>query len=61
VRTSGDGAALKVALVGCGVVGSAVYRLLTEQSADLAARAGAALEVVGVAVGRGPSPWTRRC
>jgi homoserine dehydrogenase len=50
VRTSGDGAALKVALVGCGVVGSAVYRLLTEQSADLAARAGAALEVVGVAV-----------
>jgi homoserine dehydrogenase len=50
VRTSGDGAALKVALVGCGVVGSAVYRLLTEQSADLAARAGAPLEVVGVAV-----------
>ena len=36
--------------MGCGVVGSAVYRLLTEQSADLAARAGAALEVVGVAV-----------
>jgi homoserine dehydrogenase len=39
-----------VALLGCGAVGSAVYRLLTEQSADLAARAGAALEVVGVAV-----------
>jgi len=41
---------LKVALLGCGAVGSAVYRLLTEQSADLAARAGAALEVAGVAV-----------
>jgi homoserine dehydrogenase len=37
-------------MLGCGAVGSAVYRLLTEQSADLAARAGAALEVVGVAV-----------
>jgi homoserine dehydrogenase len=50
VRTTGDRATLKVALLGCGSVGSAVYRLLTEQSADLAARAGAALEVVGVAV-----------
>jgi homoserine dehydrogenase len=50
VRTTGDRAALKIALLGCGAVGSAVYRLLTEQSADLSARAGAALEVVGVAV-----------
>jgi homoserine dehydrogenase len=50
VRTSGERATLKVALLGCGVVGSAVYRLLTEQSADLAARAGARLEVAGVAV-----------
>jgi homoserine dehydrogenase len=50
LRATGDRAALKVALLGCGVVGSAVYRLLAEQSADLAARAGAALEVVGVAV-----------
>jgi homoserine dehydrogenase len=50
VRTTGERAALKVALVGCGVVGSAVYRLLAEQSADLSARAGAALEVAGVAV-----------
>jgi homoserine dehydrogenase len=41
---------LRVALLGCGVVGSQVYRLLTEQSADLRARAGAPLEVVGVAV-----------
>jgi len=41
---------LKVALLGCGVVGSQVYRLLTEQSADLKARAGAPLEIAGVAV-----------
>jgi homoserine dehydrogenase len=41
---------LKVALLGCGTVGSQVYRLLTEQSADLEARAGAPLQVVGVAV-----------
>jgi homoserine dehydrogenase len=46
----GDRATLKVVLLGCGVVGAAVYRLLAEQSADLSARAGAALEVVGVAV-----------
>jgi homoserine dehydrogenase len=50
VRTSSDRATLKVALLGCGVVGAAVYRLLADQSADLTARAGAALEVVGVAV-----------
>jgi homoserine dehydrogenase len=41
---------LKVALLGCGTVGSQVYRLLTEQSPDLEARAGAPLQVVGVAV-----------
>jgi homoserine dehydrogenase len=45
---------LKVALLGCGNVGSQVYRLLTEQSADLKARAGAPLEIAGVAV-RDPS------
>jgi homoserine dehydrogenase len=43
---------LKVALLGCGTVGSEVYRLLTQQSADLAARIGARLEVTGVAVRR---------
>jgi homoserine dehydrogenase len=43
---------LKVALLGCGTVGSEVYRLLTQQSADLAARIGARLEVAGVAVRR---------
>ncbi len=37
-------------MLGCGVVGSQVYRLLTEQSADLRHRAGAPLQVVGVAV-----------
>jgi homoserine dehydrogenase len=41
---------LKVALLGCGTVGSQVYRLLTEQSADLEARAAAPLQGVGVAV-----------
>jgi len=49
-RSTSGRAPLKVALLGCGVVGSQVYRLLTEQSADLQARAGAPLEVVGVAV-----------
>ena len=43
---------LKVALLGCGTVGSEVYRLLTQQSDDLAARIGARLEVAGVAVRR---------
>ena len=50
VRGANDRAPLKVALLGCGSVGSQVYRLLTEQSADLKARAGAPLEIVGVAV-----------
>ena len=31
---------LRVALLGCGTVGSAVLRLLSEQSDDLAARVG---------------------
>jgi len=43
---------LKVAVLGCGVVGSQVVRLLTEQSEDLAARVGAPVELVGVAVRR---------
>jgi homoserine dehydrogenase len=50
IRGADDRAPLKVALLGCGSVGSQVYRLLTEQSADLKARAGAPLEIVGVAV-----------
>ncbi len=47
---------LKVALLGCGTVGSEVFRLLGEQAPDLAARAGAPLEVAGVAVRRRNRP-----
>ena len=43
---------LRVALLGCGVVGTDVARLLTEHAADLAARVGAPLEIVGIAVRR---------
>jgi homoserine dehydrogenase len=43
-------APLRVALLGCGAVGSQVFRLLGEQATGLAARAGAALQVAGVAV-----------
>src|SRR5260370_11414608 len=43
---------LKVALLGCGSVGSQVARLLTEQAEDLALRVGARLERAGIAVGR---------
>ena len=50
------GAPLRVALLGCGVVGSAVARMLTEQADDLAARAGARLELVGIAVRRPQRP-----
>ncbi len=41
---------LKVALLGCGVVGTQVARMLTEQADDLAARVGAPLELSGIAV-----------
>jgi homoserine dehydrogenase len=43
---------LRIALLGCGVVGSQVARLLTEQAADLSARAGGPLEIAGIAVRR---------
>jgi homoserine dehydrogenase len=43
---------LKVALLGCGNVGSEVFRLLAGQAADLEARVGVPLEVCGVAVRR---------
>ncbi|MGR6965729.1 homoserine dehydrogenase [Geodermatophilus sp. URMC 61] len=45
-------APLKVALLGCGTVGSAVLRLLDEQADDLTARIGRPVEVAGVAVRR---------
>ncbi|HLZ38179.1 MAG TPA: homoserine dehydrogenase [Mycobacteriales bacterium] len=44
--------AVSVALLGCGVVGSEVVRLLHEHEEDLAARVGARLELVGIAVRR---------
>ncbi len=43
---------LKVALLGCGVVGSQVARLLSEQASDLSVRVGAPLELAGIAVRR---------
>jgi homoserine dehydrogenase len=43
---------LKVALLGAGVVGSEVARLLIEQADDLKARVGAPLELVGIGVRR---------
>jgi homoserine dehydrogenase len=49
---SSRGAPLRIALLGCGSVGSQVARLLAEQSADLAARAGGPLEIAGIAVRR---------
>lgn len=44
--------AMKVALLGCGVVGSEVVRLLNEQSEELAARVGTPIEIGGIAVRR---------
>jgi homoserine dehydrogenase len=45
-------APLRVAVLGCGVVGSSVVRLLVEHADDLAARVGRRLVLVGVAVRR---------
>jgi homoserine dehydrogenase len=47
-----SGEPLKVALLGCGVVGSSVARMLTLHADDLAARVGRRLELVGIAVRR---------
>src|SRR5215218_4416478 len=47
---------LKVAVLGCGSVGSQVVRLLGEQADDLAARVGAPVELVGVGVRRLDAP-----
>lgn len=43
---------VRVALLGCGTVGSQVARLLHEQAADLTARVGAPVELAGVVVRR---------
>jgi homoserine dehydrogenase len=47
---------LNVAVLGCGVVGSQVVRLLTEQAGDLEARVGAPMRLVGVGVRRIDAP-----
>jgi homoserine dehydrogenase len=47
---------LKVALLGCGSVGTQVARLLIEQGDDLAVRIGARLELAGIAVRRPQHP-----
>ncbi len=47
---------LNIAVLGCGVVGSQVVRLLTEQAGDLAARVGAPVRLVGVGVRRIDAP-----
>ena len=47
---------LKVALLGCGNVGSQVARLLREESDELAVRIGARLELAGIAVRRRSHP-----
>ena len=43
---------LRVALLGCGTVGTEVVRLLTDHGDDLAARIGGRLVLAGVAVRR---------
>jgi homoserine dehydrogenase len=47
-----DTSTVRVALLGCGTVGTEIVRLLREQAGELAARAGADVELVGVAVRR---------
>jgi homoserine dehydrogenase len=56
-----SGEPVRVALLGCGIVGSEVVRLLHEQADDLTARVGAPLTLSGIAVrrlgrDRGPLP-----
>ena len=43
---------IRVALLGCGTVGTEVVRLLTDQAEDLTQRVGAPVELVGIAVRR---------
>ena len=50
--TFDGGRAIRVGVLGAGVVGGQVVRLLREQADELAARIGARLELVGVAVRR---------
>jgi homoserine dehydrogenase len=50
VTAQKDSEPLKVALLGCGVVGTQVARILLEHRDELAARVGAPLELAGIAV-----------
>ena len=54
-----------MALLGCGVVGTQVARLLAEQADDLAVRTGARLELAGhrgaPALAPARQAWTPRC
>jgi homoserine dehydrogenase len=47
---------MKIALLGCGTVGSQVARLLGEEARELAVRSGARLELAGIAVRRPAHP-----
>ena len=47
-----DGRTIRVALLGCGTVGAEVSRILTEHADEFAARAGAPVELAGIAVRR---------
>ncbi|WP_081683898.1 homoserine dehydrogenase [Granulicoccus phenolivorans] len=51
-RASGDRTPVRVAQLGCGVVGGAVARLLVARGDELSARVGAPLDLVGIAVRR---------
>ncbi|MFE9745376.1 homoserine dehydrogenase [Saccharothrix saharensis] len=47
---SHEGKPIRVALLGCGTVGTEVVRLLIDQAVDLTARVGAPVELAGIAV-----------
>src|SRR5699024_94702 len=52
VPSTVNGKTIRVALLGCGTVGAEVARVLLEHSGEFAARVGAPVELVGIAVRR---------
>ncbi len=52
VAEAADQRPIRVAILGCGTVGTAVARMITTERDDLAARIGRPLEIVGIAVRR---------